>query len=260
MLTKGGGMPEPKNFRWVVGRVAETGDALGTGGTRRADGTLAAQVRDLKYIDDDAASRLGSPPSRGSSPGRAMARELGAQAVAAAVDVLLREVVIPATAKLWRDRVAPAINRKWDEVRAKKAPTVETASVEFVEVKFDEAEDADSGTIIDVTDEPVIELSRDEAEWRITEAQRAARELAEHLALLRAARVVEDADIPALLAGRGQLQASSVAAIESSARTEEETDPEPVRQRLELPPSPKAWPSSERMTLPRTDGDPTTNS
>jgi len=217
---KRGGMPEPKNCRWVVGQVAETGDALGTGGTRRADGTLAAQVRDLKYIDEDTASRPGSPPSRCPSSGRAMAQELGAQAVAAAVDVLLREVVIPATAKLWRDRVAPAINRKWDELRAKKAPTVETASAEFVELKFDEADDADPGTVIDVTDEPIIELSRDEAEWRITEAQRAACELAEHLALLRAARVVQDADIPSLLAGRGQLEASNVAAIEVSARTD----------------------------------------
>lgn len=208
-------MAETRSFRWVVGRVADTGDALGTGGMRRADGTLAAQVRDLRYLGDDAGSKLVSQPSPQASPGRAMAQELAAQAVAVAVEVLLREVIIPGTAKLWRERVTPAINRKSAEWRARKGDPLKADAVEPIEVEIDKVAAVEQGRAIDTANDPVIELRRDEAEWRVAEAQRAYRELAEHLAVLRAARVVDDADMFALLAGRGQLEATEASAIES---------------------------------------------
>lgn len=233
-------MPNSEKYRWVVGRVPDTGDALGTGGTRRADGTMARQVRDLRYLDDDAVSRLATPTSRGTSPGRTLGRELGAQAVVVAVDILMREVVFPGTAKLWREQVAPVINHKKEERRSKKAARVEPEPGNLVEIELIEVEVSEPGVDIDTADTPVVELSKEKAEWHIAEAQRAAHDLAEHLSVLRHARVVDDADILALLAGQGQLEASEALAIENGAGVGEDPEPEPVRVKHEpeLRPSP----------------------
>ncbi|MBN9200139.1 MAG: hypothetical protein J0H70_01955 [Microbacterium chocolatum] len=241
-----------ENLRYVVGRVPDTGDMLATGGTRRADGTLSAQVRDLNYLDDDAVSRLTSNPSRTPSAGRAFAQELGTQVVAVAVDVLLREVVIPGTAKVWRERVAPTINRKWDELRSKKAPATKPEPVELLEVKVEEISERGPHADVEVGG-AAIELSRDEAEWRIAEAQRAARELAEHLAILRAARVVDDEDMLALLAGRGQLEGGGQTAIESSPDVVEEPtlEPVPLERKFSLP----SGTFPPRQSLPDGDDD-----
>lgn len=222
-------MAKEKNLRYVVGRVRDTGDTLATGGTRRADGTLSAQVRDLNYLDEDAVSRLMPDPPRSPSAGRAFAQELGTQVVAVTVDVLLREVVIPGTAMLWRERVAPAINRKWEELRGKKTAAIVPEPVEQLEVEVEELWERGPCADVEVGG-ATIELSREEAEWRIAEAQRAARELAEHLATLRSARVVDDEDMLALLAGRGQLEGGGATAIEISPDVVEEPTPEPVPQ------------------------------
>lgn len=245
-------MAEEKNLRYVVGRVPETGDTLATGGTRRADGTLSAQVRDLKYLDEDSVSRLMSSPSRTPSAGRAFAQELGTQVVAVTVDVLLREVVIPGTAKLWRERVAPTVNRKWEELRSKKAPAVEPQPVDLIEVEVEEFSEQGPDADLEVG-VAVIELSREEAQWRIAEAQRAARELAEHLAILRAARVVDDEDMLALLAGRGQLEGSGETAIENSPDVVEELtrEPAPLERKFSAPS--RRFPSRE--SLPDGDDD-----
>lgn len=240
-------MAEDTNLRYVVGRVPETGDTLATGGTRRADGTLSAQVRDFKYLDEDAISRLTSSPSRPPSAGRAFAQELGTQVVAVTVDVLLREVVIPGTARLWREQVAPTINRKWEEVRSKKARAVEPQPVELIEVEVEEFSERGPDADLEVG-AAVIELSREEAEWRIAEAQRAARELAEHLATLRAARVVDDENMLALLAGCGQLEGSGEIAIENSPDVVEE----PTRESVPL----ERGFSAPSRTLPSRESSP----
>lgn len=99
----------------------------------------------------------------------------------------------------------------------------------------------------------MIELSREEAQWRIAEPQRAARELAEHLATLRAARVVNDADMLALLVGRGQLEGSGETAIENSPDVVEELTraPVPLERKFSAP----SRRFASRESLPDGDGD-----
>ncbi|GLK17324.1 hypothetical protein [Herbiconiux flava] len=221
-------MAENQDYRLVIGKVPNNGDPLGTGGTRRPGGTLSSQVRDLREVGDDALARLDAPVS---STSPSFAKELGRQLLFNIADQLAREVVIPGSKKVWNERVAPAIGQKWKTWRAKQVPSDESDSVEVSEGEWVDVDWSEPAAEIEAIDRPTIVLSRQEAQWRIAEARRAARELAQHLAVLRASGVVDDLDVLSLLVGDGALEMTATASSKAGQDLVEDADlkPEPTR-------------------------------
>lgn len=162
-------MPDGEQYRWVIGQVRDTGDKLGPGGTRRTDGTQSAQVRNLSYLERDEAPEASPIPYE--EPPKSFRRDLAEgvtqQVIEAAFEVLVSAVIVPQTKKLWNERVVPAVNRKRQERRAKRAGDAPAEWTDVVDAELVDDEPMDSPMDLEVADEPTSELSRDEAEWRI---------------------------------------------------------------------------------------------
>lgn len=210
-------MADEDDYYWVTGKVSRfdndgnpvTNETLGSGGSRRDDGTFSSLAFDLHIIDDD----VNSDPDATDGPSDDLVdeRDTLVFAVAALAAVVFAGGVVvvvkkwPEISAWWRDSARPALGARLNRILGNRLQRTPVAALEAAPAVVDPAEVA---ATIDVLDEdPETVMSSAEAKRRYVSMVVALVFAAEQFRALRSARI-EDVEELGQLAERLTTQSS----------------------------------------------------